>query len=833
MAGISASSVREIFETMSYGPAPEAQDSAQQWIDKHDGKFGHFIDGKWTSPEGRKSYETKSAATGEVLASTIQGTEEDVESAVAAAKTAHEEWSRLPGHVRARHLYAIARHVQKHQRLISVVESLDNGKTIRETRDADIPLVVRHFYHHAGWAQLMEEEMRGWKSVGVVGAIVPWNFPLMLLTWKLCPALAMGNTVVLKPATYTRLSALLLAEICAEAGLPKGVFNVITGPGSMGSALASHPSVDKVAFTGSTPIGQLLRKTTAGSGKKISLELGGKSPVLVYETADLDSVVEGVVDAIFFNQGEVCSAGSRLLVQQSVYHKLIAKVKERMTKLRLGHSLDKAVDMGPIVDASQRRTIEEYVEGARQEGAEVYQVQLDKVPGKSGLFYPPTLITNVQTCSRVVMEEIFGPVLVALPFRTAKEGIELANNTNYGLGSSVWTEKISLALETAVSLKAGAVWVNCHNLFDAAAGFGGYKESGYGRDGGKEGLYEYVRPSWESRVYPTVAATFDMKTFGAHVPSTPVPAAVAGTEVADGCECGDKVVATATPLIDRTYKLYYGGAQKRPDGMYSAAVLDAAGAVVAHVADANRKDVRNAVESAAKAAPGWGKRAAHNRAQIVYYMAENLELRADEFAKQIARLTGVSAAAAAREVSLSIARLFHWGAFCDKYGGTVQETTLYGVTAKIHEPVGVVAITCPDESPLLSFVSLLAPAIVRGNAVIIVPSERFPLPALDLYQVFETSDLPGGVVNILTGNADHISKYLVEHQAVNAAWYFRSAEGCKFVEHSSAENLKRTFVSYGEPRDWTDPAQGQGEEFLYQSIQCKNIWIPMGDIFAN
>jgi len=824
MAGISASSVREIFETMSYGPAPEAQDSAQQWLAKHDHKLGHFINGSWTAPEGRKQYDTKCPATGDVLASTIQGTEEDVEAAVSAAKAAHETWSQLPGHVRARHLYAVARHVQKHQRLISVIESLDNGKSIRESRDADIPLVVRHFYHHAGWAQLMDTEMREWKSVGVVGAIVPWNFPLMLLTWKLCPALAMGNTVVLKPATYTRLSALLLAEICAEAGLPSGVFNVITGPGSMGSSLASHPAVDKVAFTGSTPIGQLLRKSTAGSGKKISLELGGKSPVLVYESADLDSVVEGVVDAIYFNQGEVCSAGSRLLVQQSVFDKLILKIKDRMSKLRLGPSLDKAIDMGPIVDESQRRTIEEYVEGARAEGSEIFQVQLEKVPGKSGLFYPPTLITNVQTCSRVVMEEIFGPVLVALPFRTAKEGIQLANNTNYGLGSSVWTEKVGLALETAISLKAGAVWVNCHNMFDAAAGFGGYKESGYGRDGGKEGLYEYVRPRWESRIHPVLAATFDLKTFGAHTPSTPKVASV------NGCHCKD---SSAIPLIDRTYKLYYGGAQKRPDGMYSAPVVDHHGNAIAHVSDANRKDVRNAVECAVKAAPGWGKRAAHNRAQIVYYMAENLELRAEEFAKQISRLTGVSLADAAKEVDLSIQRLFHWGAFCDKYGGTIQETTLYGVTAKVHEPVGVIGITCPDESPLLSFVSLLAPAIVRGNVVIIVPSERFPLPALDLYQVFETSDLPGGVVNILTGNSDHITKYLVEHQEINAAWYFRSAEGSKFVEYVSAENLKRTFVSYGEPRDWTDTEQGQGEEFLYQAVQCKNIWIPMGDVFAN
>ncbi|XP_076053530.1 aldehyde dehydrogenase family 16 member A1-like isoform X2 [Oratosquilla oratoria] len=810
--------IAEIFETMEYGPAPEDDKVAKAWLDDHEQRFGHFINNKWVAPEGRNYYETKDPCRGTVLASTIQGTQEDVDQAVAAAKEAQKSWSQLSGHARARYLYSVARHVQKHARLLAVVEALDNGKTIRETRDCDVPLVVRHLYYHAGWAQLMDDEMKGWKPVGVVGAIVPWNFPLMLMAWKVCPALAMGNTVVLKPATYTRLSALLFAEICAEAGLPAGVFNVITGGGAMGSMLATHADVDKVAFTGSTEVGQILRRATAGTGKKLSLELGGKSPVIIFENADLDSAVEGVIDAIWFNQGQVCSAGSRLLVQQSVYERFIEKIKLRMKTLRVGSSLDKVMDMGAIVDDSQKKSVAEYVEEARQEGAEVYQIE-----APSGCFYPPTLITGVGTVSRVVVEEIFGPVLVAMPFRTAKEAIALANNTIYGLGSSVFTEQMTLAIETAKMLKAGAVWINCHNMFDAAAGFGGYKQSGYGRDGGKEGLFEYVKPLWQERLSFKVPQ-FDLSKFGAGYmadrPALNPSQHIVGSP-------GD------LPKVDRTYKLYYGGAQKRPDGNYSRVVKDAKGEAYALVGESNRKDVRNAVEVAGKAQPGWDKRSGFNRSQILFYLAENLEQRLDEFVQQLVDVMGTTEEEAKEEVMAAIARLFYWASYCDKHGGAVQETQLYGTVLRIHEPVGVIGIACPDESPLLAFVSLVAPAIARGNSVVAIPSEKHPTPALALYQVLETSDLPGGVLNILTGSRDHISKYLTEHQDIQAMWYFGSLEGSAFVEHTSAVNVKRTWVNYGKTRDWLNKQQSQGEEFLYQAVQVKNVWLTMGDIFAN
>ena len=786
----------------------------------------YTVPGSWHKPDGRKMYETMNPSTGEKIAKVMEANEEDVNLAVDAAKQAHVSWGALPGHVRARHMYAIARHIQKHARLLAVMEAIDNGKTIRETRDVDIPCIIRHFYHHAGWAQLAETEMQGWKSVGVVGGIIAWNFPLMLLAWKVAPALAMGNTIIIKPAPYTSLSALLFAEICNEAGLPPGVINIVPGEKRTGSRLAAHPDLDKLAFTGSTGVGQILRRLTAGTGKKLSLELGGKSPMIVYDSADLDATVEGVVDAIFFNQGQVCSAGSRLLVQENIYDKLVEKIKERMKQLRLGSSLDKGMDMGAIVDPLQRTTIEKYVAIAEQEGCDVYHA-CACMPA-SGCYYPPTLITNVQTVSTCVQEEIFGPVLCVLSFRTPKEAIKIANQSRYGLAASVWTENMSLALETAISVKAGTVWINGHNMFDAASGFGGLRESGFGRDGGKEGLYEYAKPSWMPSIKLDVK---DDPKFGATMPGMPLNPLK--DPLPSFKPLGSLPLPAATPTVDRTYKLFIGGKQCRPDATYVRTIKGNDGQVLGQVSDGNRKDIRNAVEAAHAAAAGWGKRAAHNRAQIVYYIAENLELRRQEFATSISALTGKSMDESAREVDASVGRLFHWAAYADKYGGTVQETPLYGATVKINEPVGAMGIACPDEFPLLGFVSLFAPAIVRGNTMVIIPSEKAPLPALDLYQVFETSDLPAGVVNIVSGSKDHLTKYLTEHQDVESMWYFGSKEGSRFVERASADNVKRTWVNYGFQRDWFDAQQGQGEEFLLHSTESKNIWMPMGEIFAN
>ena len=791
--------VAKLFETMEYGPAPESDAPALEWIKQHDnGRFGHFINGRWAPPAEGQYFETINPATTAVLARVAQGGKADVDAAVAAANAAAPVWAGLPAHARARYLYALAREVQRHSRLLAVLESLDNGKPIRETRDLDIPLVARHFYHHAGWAQLRDSEFPGYVPVGVVGQIIPWNFPLLMVAWKVAPALAAGNTVILKPAEFTPLTALCFAEIAQAAGLPDGVFNVVTGDGATGKHLVAHPDVHKIAFTGSTEVGRIIRKVTAGSGKKLTLELGGKSPFIVFEDADLDSVVEGVVDAIWFNQGQVCCAGSRLLVQEGVADRLTQKLRARMEKLRVGSPLDKAVDMGAIVAPVQLERIRGLVEQGVEEGAKMWQPSW--ACPTEGYFYPPTLFTDVSPAATIAQVEIFGPVLVSMTFRTPKEAVELANNTPYGLAASVWSENINLALDVAPKLKAGVVWVNSTNLFDAAAGFGGYRESGFGREGRREGMWEYLKAEWEGgnaeRGTRNIAAESD----------EPVP------------RSDFRVPSSgALPPIDRTYKLFIGGKQARPDQGYSRKILGPDGRVLGEVAEGNRKDVRNAVE-AAHAAAGWGRGSGHMRAQILYFIAENLATRAEEFAARVGR----------QEVAASIARLFTYAAWADKWDGAVHHTPIRGVTLAMNEPVGVLGIAAPDDFPLLGFVSLVAPAIAVGNTVIVVPSEPQPLAATEFYTVLETSDVPDGVINVITGGKDALAKVLAEHDDVDGMWYFGNAAGVKAVELASAANMKRTWAT-ARGRDWLDPRQGEGREFLRRASEVKNIWIPYGE----
>lgn len=794
--------IKEIFDTMVYGPAPESAAPAVAFLESHNRNFELFINGEWKKPSSKKYKEITNPASEEFLAKIAEGDQKDVDDAVKAAKNALPEWVKIGGFERAKYLYAIARQVQKHARLFALLETLDNGKPIRETRDIDIPIVIRHFYHHAGWAKLMDTELRDYQEVGVVGQIIPWNFPLMMLAWKVAPALAMGNTVVLKPAELTSLTALLFAEICQKAGLPKGVLNVVTGKGSIvGNALVKHPDVNKIAFTGSTEVGKILRREIAGTGKKISLELGGKSPFIVFEDADLDSAIEGVVDAIWFNQGQVCCAGSRLLVQESVAEKFYEKLKLRMSKLRVGNPLDKVVDMGAIIDKSQWKTIDELVKTGIKEGCKIYQ-EKNAVP-KNGNFYPPTLFIDVPTSSSIAQEEIFGPVLVTMTFRSHNEAVALANNTRYGLAASIWTENINLALDIAPKIKAGSVWINCTNQFDASSGFGGYRESGFGREGGREGLYEYTKPKIENEfslkpiVPKTVKSKIENKT----------------KEILEG--------------IDRTSKLYIGGKQARPDSGYSMDVKNAFGEYIGEVPEGSKKDIRNAVE-AAHAEKSWSSMTGHARAQVLYYIAENLAIRAEEFAERISEMTNQSLASAAEEVERSIERIYTYAAFADKYDGLAHSTVQRMVTLAMPEPVGVMGVVCPDENPLLGFVSTVIPAIAMGNRVVVVPSEKHPFSATDFYQILETSDVPAGTVNIVTGPKDELAKELAKHYDVEGIWYFGTKEGCREIEFLSAENMKRSWLNFGKYRDWMDAAQGEGHEFLRHSTEIKNIWIPYG-----
>ncbi len=797
--------VAEIFKTMEYGPAPESDKEVLGWLAKHERVFGHFVDGAWTDP-GR-TFDVINPSTSKTIARVTDGTKGDVDAAVAAARRALPAWKALTPHARARYLYALARAVQKHSRLLAVLESMDNGKSIRETRDIDIPLVARHFYHHAGWAQLLESEFEGYEAIGVVGQIIPWNFPLLMLSWKIAPALAAGNTVVLKPAEFTPLTALCFAEIADAAGIPPGVINIVTGHGETGAAIVEHPDVDKIAFTGSTEVGKIIRRATAGSGKKLSLELGGKSPFIVYDDADLDSVVEGVVDAIWFNQGQVCCAGSRLLVQEGVADRLLAKLRARMEKLRLGSPLDKAVDMGAIVAPVQLERIRGLVQQGVDEGATMWQPSW--ACPTDGYFYPPTLFTGVQPSSTIAQVEIFGPVLVSMTFRTPEESVALANNTPYGLAASVWTESINLALDIAPKIKAGVVWVNSTNLFDAAAGFGGYRESGFGREGGKEGMWEYLK-----------AATGDRR------PATRERRVETRLTIESGAVAPRR--ASSEGVIDRTPKLFIAGKQARPDQGYTRRIVSPSGQIVGEVPEGNRKDIRNAVEAAHAAAKGWARSTGHNRGQILFYIAENLSARAAEFAARVEAMTACGKRRAKQEVDASISRLFTYAAWADKYDGSVHSVPIRGVSIAMNEPIGVMALVCGDAFPLLGLVSLIGPTVATGNTTIVVPSHPHPLAATDFYSVLETSDVPAGVINIVTGEKDALAKVLAEHDDVDAIWYFGDRDGVKQVELASASNMKRTWASWHE-RDWLNRATGEGREFLRAATQVKNVWVPYGE----
>jgi aldehyde dehydrogenase (NAD+) len=776
--------VSEIFQTMDYGTAPENAAPALAWIAKHGGRFGHFIDGAMT-PAG-EVFESRNPATAEVLAHLSQATQADVDAAVKAARAAQPKWEAAGGHARAKILYALARLLQKHSRLFAVLETLDNGKPIREARDIDVPLAQRHFYYHAGMAQLMQSELPEARALGVCGQIIPWNFPLLMLAWKIAPALAMGNTVVLKPAKYTPLTALLFADICTQAGVPKGVVNIVTGDGTVGEMIVQS-NVDKIAFTGSTTVGQHIREATAGSGKALTLELGGKSPYIVFDDADIDSAVEGLVDAIWFNQGQVCCAGSRLLVHEPIADMFHAKLRARMDKLRVGSPLDKNIDIGAIVDPKQLATITAMVSANTAGTTHVAAIEMPP----EGSFYPPTLITDLHPADTLMQEEIFGPVLVSTTFRTPAEAVSIANNTRYGLAASVWSENINLALDIAPKLATGIVWINGTNMMDAAAGFGGVKMSGFGREGGWEGLSAYTKSAKSGKPL-----------------KTPAPMTGKGTP-AKG--------------IDRTAKLYIGGKQTRPDNGYSLPVWAKNGDLLAHVPHASRKDVRNAVE-AAQAAKGWSKTTGHTRAQILYFIAENLAARAPEFAATLNAMQGGTSGA--KEVAAAVQALFTYAAWADKYDGQIHGVPIRGTALAMKEPVGVIAALCPADVPLLGLIATMAPAIAMGNRIILSASEPFPLAATDFTQVLETSDVPAGVVNILTGPHVEVAQTMASHMDIDAVWSFSAPSHDATIEHGSASNLKRTWVQNGQPVDWHKPT---AKTFLSHATEVKNVWIPYGE----
>lgn len=789
--------IKDIMETMDYGRAPEASTDVEAWLESRGRVLGHFIDGGFTGADDA-SIEVENPATGEIIAHIPEGMEADVNAAVAAAREAFPAWSKFPGFERARYLYAIARHLQQREHFFSVLESIDNGKPIKETRNADIPLAIRHFYHHAGWATAIETEFPGHEALGVCGQIIPWNFPMLMLAWKIAPALAAGNTVVLKPADLTPLTATAFAELLVEIGLPKGVVNIVQGGGTTGALIVRHPDIAKIAFTGSTAVGREIRRATAGSGKKLSLELGGKSPFIVCADADLDAAVEGVVEGIWFNQGEVCCAGSRLLLQEGIAERFLDKLRARMERLHVGDPLDKLTDMGAIVSAGQKARIMGLLEGAKAEGYKLEQASC--LPPPQGHFIAPGFFTDTEPSATVSQVEIFGPIAVTSTFRTIDEAVQLANNTSYGLAASIWSENINAATELAARVKAGVVWINATNIFDANAPFGGYKESGYDREGAREGMLGYLK----------------------RVGTTPVPAVLITADLT----AMPQTESASAAYIDQTMKNYIGGKQARPDGGASYAVRDPQGEILGLAPISTRKDIRNAVEAAARAG-SWASNA-HNRAQVLYYLAENLSARAFEIADLLQRMTGGAKEKAEAEVRQTLERCFYYAGMADKHDGLIHATKPRHLTLSVREPLGIVGVAAPDQSPLLSLMSIMLPLIATGNRVVAVPSPAHALIAQPLYQLLDTSDVPAGVVSLVTGDRDALAKVLAEHDAVNGIWYCGSVDGAAEVERLSAGNLKQVWTNNGLTLDWTDDAAARGIEWLNRATQVKTIWVPYG-----
>ena len=772
-----------------YSPAPESTD-----IVSIADTYGLFIGGQFVDPLSGEYVKTINPATEEVLAAVPVAGPADVERAVEAAHAGLQAWSEVSPGDRGKYLFRIARVIQERSRELAVLETVNGGKPIRESRDVDVPLAAAHFFYYAGWADKLDYAWpgRAARPLGVCAQVIPWNFPLLMLAWKIAPALAAGNAVVLKPAETTPLSALAFATICERVGLPAGVVNILTGAGGTGAALVRHPGVDKVAFTGSTEVGREIQTALAGTGKRLTLELGGKAANVVFEDAPLDQAVEGIVNGIFFNQGHVCCAGSRLLVQESIAEPLLAKLKRRLELLRLGDPLDKNTDIGAINSRAQLERIKRLVGVGVDEGAELYQADCE-LPER-GFWYPPTVFTGVSQSHRIAREEIFGPVLSVMTFRTPDEAVAKANNTPYGLSAGVWTDKGSRILWLADRMRAGVVWANTFNRFDPTSPFGGYKESGFGREGGRHGLEAYVRlvspspPRARRRPRPRRA-----------------PA---------GRGTGHRTV------VRKTYKLFIGGRWPRSESQRGYDVWDHEGAWLAHAVRASGKDVRDAVVAARREFPGWATTAAYTRGQILYRVAEMMEARRAELVAEVGRAEGPAGANAQVDDAIDV-WVFYAG-LTDKLaqitGGLNPVAGPYfNLTAP--EPTGVVGVVAPPTPSLLGLSSRMAAALCGGNTVVALASEPHPLPALPLAECLATADVPGGVVNLLTGRAAELVSVLAAHLDVDALDVTGVApEDLAGVETAAAQNIKRVVRAAPEPSPYEATA----------FTEFKTVWHPKG-----
>ncbi|XP_051571936.1 aldehyde dehydrogenase family 16 member A1 isoform X2 [Myxocyprinus asiaticus] len=777
---------------MEYGASSTSTAVAQAWLEKHSRTLGLFIDGKFSCLVDRQTLNVTDSKA-EMVCSIVCAKDEDVASAAAAAAGGLKTWSELSCYKRAKVLLRLASVLQKHSQCVSELCELSQSSTSPAA-------LIRLAQYYASWAQLRETLMTEWTPKGVVAVVVSDECSVYSLLLKVLPALAMGNAVIVVPGKSTTLPALLLAQLFMEAGFPAGVLNVVTGSeASLGAKVAQNPHVNHLTYSGCKQTGEALAKAVAGWGVPMSLSLSFSSvcPFIIFESADIDSAVDGVIEIAFKKKRDLQWV---LYVQESVWESVVAKLKLRIAGMKCV----------PLATEMDRNLIDAAVQEAQQQGATL--IQSCAPPSTGGLYTPTVLCGLAPSCASVISPPP-GPVLPLVSFRSSAEGVTLGNHSPHGQAASIWTEDLTLALESAKSLCVGSVWVNCHSVMDPALPLCGRRESGNCTDGGREGLYQFLRPSL-SPSHPRCSCTsMNYADFGSVVSKFLIP---------EGFDPSS---------VPRFYSQLVGGQLRKADSGHSRSVLAPGGTVLAHCPDGGRKDVRNAVEAGIKVQPVWMKKSPATRTQSLYSLADSLEKRRRDMAVSIQSQTGISFEEADKEVELSISRLSDWAARCDKEQGGIPFLPQSGSALLTPEALGVVGVILPSSKPLLSLVSLLGAAVAMGNAVVMVPSEKYPLPALNFIQVLQASDIPGGLVSIITGSRDQLTQALANHSVIQSLWYWGSKEGCQFLQYSCVNPLKRLWLHCEEEeseggRDWTSLNPSLQEELWRKAVVWKSVWIP-------
>lgn len=794
MAGISKKTVHDIFQNMEYGPSSTSFATAQSWLEKHSRTLGCFADGKFSCPAERQSFNVTDS-NAEFVCSIVCANDQDVASVASSASAGFKTWSDLSCYLRAKVLHRLAGVLQIHTQCVSEVCELSQSSTSPAA-------LIRLAQYYASWAQLKDTLLPEWNPRGVVAVVVSDDCTVYSLMLKVLPALAMGNAVIVVPGGTTSLPALLLAQLFMEAGIPAGVLNVVTGSeSSLGVKVAQNPHVNYLTYSGCKKTGEALSKASAGCGVPMSFSflLSSVCPFIIFDSADLDSAVDGVIEMAFKKKKDCRWV---LCVQESVCDSVVSRLRLRMAGMKCV----------PLASDMDRSLIDSAVQGAQQQGATLIQ---SCSPPPAGDLYPPTVLCGLAPSCDSVVSPPPGPVVPLISFRSSAEGVTVGNHSPHGQAASIWTEDLTLALESAKSLSVGSVWVNCHSVVDPALPLCGRRESGNCTDGGREGLYQFLRPSLSPSLTHSTPSSINYDGFGSAASKCLIP---------EGFDPSS---------VPRFYSQLVGGQLRKADSGCSRSVLGPGGVVLAHCPDGGRKDVRNAVEAAIKVQPGWMKKSPATRSQSLYSLAGILEKKKRDIATSIHTQTGVALEEADKEVELSISRLSEWAACCDKEQGGIPFLPQTGSALLTPEAIGVVGVVLPSYKPILSLVSLMGAAVAMGNAVVMVPSEKYPLPALEFIQVLQASDIPGGLVSIITGGRDQLTQALANHSVIQSIWYWGSKEGCQFLQYSCACPLKRLWLHYEEEEKeeeggkiWMSSNPSLQEELWRKAVVWKCVWIP-------